>query len=368
MLDDEYIRASRPEGFDDNGNLDLDILRSRTLEWIMHLPHDSSPGLPLCTVYKENSEIIDIKDFVSNCVIERLSLLLKINFTESAQELVASGSCDPWRLFIKNEPHSELKISTGRLRLIWNGSIIDQLIDRLLFNKQNKLEIANWLHIPSKPGMGFSDEDCNNLYAEVEKTIGISNMLSIDVSGWDFSFQELFYDLDCERRIKFMKATGNLERLIRARFYCLKYKVVTFSDGVMYEQVIAGIMASGWFNTSSSNSYGANCMARIAEAKQSFSNGDDALADRYVKKEIYEKFGFTTKLFLESTADTFEFCSTIYDGSRYHPSSPWRTFFRLCAQSKPLEFLDQFVFDMRGHPMTQKLVGFVMSAGGADKN
>lgn len=40
---------------------------------------------------------------------------------------------DPLKIFIKQEPHKDKKIAEGRLRLIMSVSLIDSMVDRILF-------------------------------------------------------------------------------------------------------------------------------------------------------------------------------------------------------------------------------------------
>lgn len=50
-------------------------------------------------------------------------------------ELQTRPSCDPVRVFIKEEPASKNKRETGALRLISSVSIVDTVVHRLLFGK-----------------------------------------------------------------------------------------------------------------------------------------------------------------------------------------------------------------------------------------
>jgi hypothetical protein len=119
----------------------------------------------------------------------------------TAVELVQGGFADPVRLFIKEEPHSIAKCEKKRWRLISSVSIVDKLVEYVLFKIQNQKEIDNWRDIPSSPGFGFSQELVELLDSEVRGELLKGKLRSSDVLGFDFSQDGTEIDSDAEVRV-----------------------------------------------------------------------------------------------------------------------------------------------------------------------
>jgi hypothetical protein len=120
---------------------------------------DSGPGVPFSEIASTNAQLLQSDYFlVLETVLQRLATLNKDSPPERAEDLVLGGYCSPVRLFVKKEPHSVKKFATTRWRLISNLDLVDQVIEKLLFNNQNKAEIRAWQTCPSKPGIGLSND------------------------------------------------------------------------------------------------------------------------------------------------------------------------------------------------------------------
>lgn len=246
---------------------------------------DASPGCPWSSLAKTNGEILDgYRDVIVEAVLYRLRTMCSTPYTDSADPefLVRKGLCDPIKLFVKNEPHTQEKLDTGRVRLICSVSLVDQIIERLLFSPQNKVEIAHWDECPSKPGMGFSESQTDALFTQVETLVNETGCYPrcSDMSGWDWSVTEEDYEFDRDFRLSQCDDPDPTFRLVVFwRFLCLSRSVLMFSDGRLIAQVpgFYGIMKSGSFNTSSSNSRIRVAQARLAGAKAAFAMGDDCV-------------------------------------------------------------------------------------------
>ncbi len=286
----------------------------------------------------------------------------------SSDRLVQLGLVDPVRLFIKNEPHKKSKLLSGFLRLISNVSLLDELIDRLLFSSQDEIEIDSWFNIPSKPGMGFTDEmmaiTSKTVYSRAAKHLVAEG----DSSSWDWTVQGWELMVEAELRIILLgiNPEGILARVMRNRIYCVSLSVFVLSNGEMYAQNFPGIMLSGWKCTSSSNSRIGRLDALLSGADWSIHNGDDFLAD-YVPefKERFENLGHILKLY-EPIGDTFEFCSTVFP--TFEPCNKWKMFVKLLSNGtkKYWERLGLFwdwQHDMRHHPERDSLTELIVASG-----
>jgi hypothetical protein len=186
---------------------------------------------------------------------ERIWLLATTDISSMGPvELVERGLCDPVRVFVKGEPHSNIKIQQQRMRLIFSVSLVDQLVERFFAHVQNKSEIAVWAHLPSMVGIGLDDEHAEFMMNSPSWFPGQTSLVESDVSGWDWTVQADELRTEAHMRCSLIKhCPHTLKNLIHSRFHCLINKILVFSDG---DYVVSpdGIMPSGCYVTSSSNS------------------------------------------------------------------------------------------------------------------
>lgn len=316
----------------------------------IEVKREASPGVPFAALAVTNGALFDnATNTVLNCAYERLKLLAgKADITKaSAVDLVELGYCDPVRLFVKQEPHSRRKMRQRRYRLISSVSVVDQIIERLLFGPQNRLEIALWSSIPSKPGMGLSLQyQAQELYSDLRLKHSKQKAACADISGFDWSVQEWEFEAELYMRLKLMEPSllGNpaLERAIRNRFACFSLSVFQLSDGTLIAQTIPGIMKSGSYLTSSMNSRIRCLMAELIGSPWCIAMGDDSV-EGYVENAPakYATLGHSCKEYslcpvtLEGDLESVEFCSH-YIGQKGAHLLTWpKTLFRYLSTKSP---------------------------------
>lgn len=242
---------------------------------------DASPGVPWSNIARDNGTLLrSHESFVLSVVANRLATLCTTDCTNySAEELVQLGYVDPIRVFVKQEPHSAKKLAEGRYRLIMSVSVIDQIIERLLFTELNQAEIGQWDRLPVKPGMGLS-------LTEQQESIGaclssFDRCMSSDISGWDWSVSGDELLMDAHRRIHCAGLHPDDDhpyvRAVLNRVHCLSLSVISFSDGSMVAQALPGVQKSGSYNTSSTNSWVRVAVAWLAGANHVVAMGDDCV-------------------------------------------------------------------------------------------
>lgn len=289
----------------------------------------------------KNGDLLDRHlDFVCLCVTERLFRLAEVDLEDilnlTPQSLVEKGLCDPVRLFVKQEPHPRRKTDVGKVRLISSVSVVDQLVERLLFGPQNQLEIAEWARIPSKPGMGLSVEaQADTIFSDLAFKHRQRAAAEADISGFDWSVQDWELWADVEMRIVLGQMPALLAKVAKNRFACFMNSVFQLSDGTLIEQGLPGLMKSGSYCTSSTNSRIRCLMAKLIGSPWCIAMGDDSV-EGFVEgaKEKYALLGHSCKDYkpcaVSSRGDLYEveFCShKIRDGRCFLTSWP-KTLFR----------------------------------------
>jgi hypothetical protein len=227
-------------------------------------------------------------DFIVKAVTERLFLLAETELHGlSPVELINQGCCDPVRLFVKQEPHTLKKINEGRYRLISSVSLVDQIVERMLFGPQNRAEIALWDTIPSKPGMGLTlKSQARKIFGDLLVKHTHCPAYEADISGFDWTVQDWELWADVEIRIKLCSAGVNLAQCMRNRFYCFMNSVFQLSDGTLIQQCSPGVMKSGSYCTSSTNSRVRCLMAEIIGSPWCIAMGDDSVEHLLRELEI----------------------------------------------------------------------------------
>lgn len=274
-------------------------------------------GLPTHRGWVEDPKLLPV---LSRLVFDRLQKMSEISFESmTAEELVQAGLCDPIRLFVKGEPHKQAKLDEGRYRLIMSVSLVDQLVARVLFQAQNKREIALWRAIPSKPGFGLSTDGqtqeflnllANQMSTTAEDVVARwrEYLVPTDCSGFDWSVADWMLHDEMEVRNRLTVQNNELTRRLRACWLrCISNSVLCLSDGTLLAQRVAGVQKSGSYNTSSSNSRIRVMSAYHCGASWAMAMGDDALESVDTDLSVYKQLGFKVEV-----SGELEFCSHIF--------------------------------------------------------
>jgi len=241
---------------------------------------------------------------------------------------------------------------------------------------QNQAEISVNHIIPVKPGMGLHDDGMQYLHAAAHKLAADGPIYEGDVSGWDWSVQEFDFEFDLQRRIHLNHSEGTVfARILRAHFYCMQRKVMLLSDGTLIQQMIPGIIPSGWYNTSSTNSNIRCYNHYVLSLEQGtvpriIANGDDSVEGEIANPiERYEGLGKTLKMFNMVGPDDFEFCSNKFGPSGFAVPTNVDKHLVTFLNVRPINALDceerltVLRYDLRHHPDLDKLIDLVYQSG-----
>jgi len=279
----------------------------------------ASPGYPYCLDHPTNGDLIKARgpEFLVQLVRRRLEEAFHTGKLES----------DYVRYFVKGEAHKLAKVKEGRFRLIASLSVVDQLIDRLVFDFQLLAEIENSASIPVKNGLDFLRGGLDATFKRL-RWGPKKHMCWKDVRAWDWHFKDWMYDFyyDLKRRIcrNWSEDEDFFQFIFRQRISCVANAKAILSSGQTYEQTIAAVMRSGWLCTLSCNS---NCNVGlkvlyaldsshefIPEVHQIIAIGDDALealpeGEEEEYKAWMEGQGFTLKHCESGPLERAEWCS-----------------------------------------------------------
>lgn len=332
----------------------------------------SHPGVPWCDYGATNGAVLEaFPELVKDAVRERLSLLLAFPLSElqamSPQQLVEAGLCDPIRCFIKAEPHKQSKLEEGRLRIIAGVSLVDNIIERILYRKQNEKEILNWKSIPFNPGMGLHDEGLVEIHRKMDR---FESKCESDISAWDWSVPAWLMEDAKDYRL-LVAGLGKdtcFARLVEARYQCHQKKVF-YVGGKLFAQERPGIVPSGSYLTSSDNSHMRYMTSIIVQLMGGREDPDaEVMGDDGVElpvpdgQALYSSLGLLCKQYLLRPKGDYEFCSTYWPpGSELGWPVSWaRTLYRYLSHPRGSpdreQWRHQLGMDLRNLPSGAELV------------
>nr|UNI77224.1 MAG: P1-P2 fusion protein [Cowpea polerovirus 2] len=286
---------------------------------------DAGVGVPYVALGKpthrslvEDPEMLPV---LARLTFDRLEKLSKEGVCRlTPEELVKQGLCDPIRVFVKGEPHKQSKLDEGRYRLIMSVSLVDQLVARVLFQEQNKKEIALWRVVPSKPGFGLStDQQVLEFTEALAHKVGVTpqelieewkdHLVPTDCSGFDWSVADWMLEDDIEVRNRLTRGLTPVTAMMRRNWkHCIANSVLCLSDGTLLAQTVPGVQKSGSYNTSSTNSRVRVMCAYHCGATWCCAMGDDALESVDSNLEEYKRLGLKVEV-----SGKLEFCSHIFE-------------------------------------------------------
>lgn len=221
--------------------------------------------------------------------------MLKFYVKRRIQNLLrGEPEADPINVFIKQEAHKKAKLDEGRYRLISGVSLVDTMIDRILFEPfVEKLE--DTAHVLKPVLYGWTP--LKGGYRALSRKFRGKKVLSLDRKAWDWTVQKWM----TEYLLKFFEEMAYVDDdaqwwidLARARFRLLFSEAeFSFPDTTQLRQGVPGIMKSGCFLTLIGNSllqFLLHCVACVElgiPVGEFFSVGDDTVQELPAKLEQY---------------------------------------------------------------------------------
>lgn len=274
----------------------------------------SSPGYPYMRRAPTNGDLFRCKEGIPDPA--------KVDeMWEMVQSQIRERVSDPIRLFVKAEPHKIKKIEQGRYRLISSVSVIDQIIDHMLFSEMNEKLIENWMTVPSKIGWSPVWGGWRAIPKETWR--------ASDKSSWDWTVHLWLVEMVLELRAALCQTQGKLfEQWFELALWRYKELYVSplfvTSGGIVLRQVNPGIMKSGCVNTISDNSVMQSlihvrvCLEMGIPPRKMYCMGDDTLEeDGPNASEYLEKLGQYS--ILKESALVNEFAGFRFMGKRIEP-------------------------------------------------
>lgn len=259
---------------------------------------------------------------------------------------------DPIKLFIKQEPHKVSKIQEGRYRLISAISLVDQVVDRVLFGPLTERVLSTVGQTPCM--VGWSPVAAGGYRSMSARLRG--KILCADKSAWDWTvtgwmtdlLRQLILNLSLERG-------GEWERAVNTRFQVLfRDALFQFPDGEQAGQRVDGIMKSGWLLTIVGNSVWQVALhfavqverGRPAFESLPFAMGDDTVQELPAEHNQYLELLGRYCLLKPKVLDFVEFCGFEMAGDWVRPSyqDKHRFLLRHLSENEAAETLESYQY------------------------
>lgn len=237
-------------------------------------------------------------------------------------------------MFIKDEPHSLKKVTENRFRLIHCLSLVDQMVDKVLFTPWYEAELRNPMATTQKTGWSPLPAGYQRLIA----TFPVDESIAVDKSLWDWTMVP--YVIVMYVRMKMAQMQGE----VPPNYWYLVWRRLTFvlgpgtrfrlSTGLEYRQLSWGIMKSGWLLTLSMNS-AAQAYQHVLACKRAgwmgrastilWAMGDDLLAKMKLTPEELKQYWQhleSTGCIVKKIEIRREFCGFLFNEDTVDPLYP----------------------------------------------
>lgn len=210
------------------------------LRVIQDLDFGSTPGYPYRNFYPTNADFFGYRNgvFTNSDRLQEIWQMMEFRIRERIS--------DPIYLFIKPEPHKLSK--KGRKRIISSVSIMDQLVDQMLFGDYNEILYEDSAMGSVKAGWNVTAGGWKAM-----PKIGIS----LDKTAWDWTVKPWLLQMCLEfRRMRLKSDPGNVWWELASWRYAALFSQARFAlpSGAILKQAKPGVMKSGCVNTIIDNS------------------------------------------------------------------------------------------------------------------
>lgn len=225
--------------------------------------------------------------------LDRYNLVKALTFDRFKETISGTLYADPLKVFVKQEPHKVEKLKEGRYRLIMGVSLIDTLVDRIIFGEfmRSASSPANTLRTPC--AVGWAPNRGGWRYMSMTYPSGFS----IDRKAWDWTVNQWLVEMWEDFIVDLHPSHPPWWRAcVRQRFTNLFYTArFSFPDGLLVQQQKPGIMKSGCLLTLVLNSVGQTILHAIAMIRLGrnpyhnipLSMGDDTIQKPFDYMEDY---------------------------------------------------------------------------------
>lgn len=259
---------------------------------------------------------------------------------------------DDLKVFVKQEPHKFKKLDEGRLRLISAVSLIDTMVDRILFGWLGRRVIETAGRTPCLVGWS----PVRGGWQQLTDRFRGKPVVCIDKEAWDWTVPGFLVDIWADVLGELaIGAAPWWHQMMRLRFKLLFDKpVFQFEDGTRVWQQTRGIMKSGCYLTIILNSLSQSLLHYLANHRigkpmaehQPYTIGDDTVQDSFPELRDYvgEMEGLGPVLKGAKIQHFVEFAGFAFDGRTCWPAYWQKHLFNMAHAEHLAETLESYQY------------------------
>lgn len=177
----------------------------------------------------------------------RVQIFRSFVYARWSQLITGQLISDPLNVFVKQEPHKLKKLVEGRVRLICAVSLIDTMLDRIIFGPMVTTQLSKVGHTPCLVGW----VPVLGGHRFVRNYLRGNKVLAVDKTAWDWSVKSWMV----RAWIHFIESMVIQPprwwlHMSRTRITMLfRHAQFRFKDGMLVNQPLWGIMKSGCYLT-----------------------------------------------------------------------------------------------------------------------
>lgn len=361
---EDFVVATFPHAAPPEFLVENELSRRDVVRTYPDLSDESNPGYPYCLQGETKRDYAVARAAeVSELVVARYVGLLNVDESKlmkaSPMLIYQAGLSDPSLVIEKNEPHKKAKLE--RQRNIICGSLATEIQHRCLDTRLNTATKELWGECPSLIGIGFDPESISRTYDAIDllsEECGGSELADNDARNFDASRQEWHFTMDANARARrYGFGVGSPQAsLYRKTAVVSARKLFVFTDGTVMPQKSFGMMGSGEFRTSMTNSTTRVGDSHIIGSASARAAGDDCVEQwvRDAERRYKEEIGVQITDYKKASKDCFELCSMQYNpDGKVVPLRAAKAFFNLAARSfKDRDAYVQVITQFRHAPQT----------------
>lgn len=281
---------------------------------------------------------------------------------------------DDLKVFVKQEPHKLTKLAQGRLRLISAVSLIDTMIDRILFAWLARKQLQTVGHTPCLVGWS----PVKGGWRQIQNRFGNMPVNCLDRSAWDWSVRGYLVDMWKEFLIELpVNPPQWWIDMVKLRMDILFDRPwFKFEDGTRVQQGTKGVMKSGCFLTILLNSLSQSMLHYIVNSRcnkpltlnQPYSIGDDTVQEAMPWLIDYvhhlEDLGVVVKG--AKVQHWVEFAGFCFDGKTCYPAYWQKHLFNLRHTPELRDTLRSYQFLYVNEPVMYKFISKLACEIGPD--
>lgn len=329
----------------------------------------ASPGHPITARAATNA--IAVADYFDILVHWATCAIVALSYGDvTLDEGRRCGISMATRIFIKSEPHSAKKLLEERYRIVYSVSLIENVVERILFGFIGYAMKATWTEGEWGLGMGHS---CSQIQSVNELIQRRGFRADSDQRGFDVNQDEPHFEA---REVFTRELAARLQlstMWVKMALFFIEiwqHKVILFSDGTV--ALLDCIWPSGRYTTSLGQTY----MEKIAAAAAALAlgrvpgnmaQGDDALYTDITTEyaSLFSVLGLPLKQF--NVGPIREFCGHTYSGHGCQATflGVGKALARLCSKTpnNVVESLDGVLYALRHNDLHQDVISLLTQVG-----